>query len=58
VGGVGKREWVEKGNITNKSQDKGQGVMAQAYNSSYLGGGDQEDHGLRPAQAKSYRDPS
>jgi hypothetical protein len=27
-------------------------VMVHAYNASYLGGGDQEDYGLRPALAK------
>jgi hypothetical protein len=26
--------------------------MVHAYNASYLGGGDQEDYGLRPALAK------
>jgi hypothetical protein len=33
------------------------GMVAQAYNPSYLGGGAQKDYGLRPAQAKSSRDP-
>jgi hypothetical protein len=28
-------------------------LVAHAYNHSYLGGRDQEDHGLRPAWAKS-----
>jgi hypothetical protein len=28
--------------------------VAQACNFSYSGGGDWEDHGLRPAQTKSY----
>jgi hypothetical protein len=27
--------------------------LADAYNPSYLGGRDQEDHGLKPAQANS-----
>jgi hypothetical protein len=31
--------------------------MAYAYNPSYLEGGDQENCGLRLAQAKSYQDP-
>jgi hypothetical protein len=31
--------------------------LAQAYNSRYSGGGDWEDHGLMPTQAKSSRDP-
>jgi hypothetical protein len=30
--------------------------LADAYNPSYLGGRDQEDHGLKPAQANSYWD--
>jgi hypothetical protein len=31
--------------------------VAQAYNPSYSGGRDQEDHGLKPAGANSLRDP-
>jgi hypothetical protein len=31
--------------------------MAHAYNPSYSGGRDQEDHGSKPAQANSLRDP-
>jgi hypothetical protein len=27
-------------------------MVAQAYNPSYLGGRDQEDHGLKPARAR------
>jgi hypothetical protein len=30
--------------------------VGQAYNPSYSGGRDQEDHGLRPAQVKSSQD--
>jgi hypothetical protein len=30
---------------------------AHAYNPSYSGGRDQEDHSLRSAQANSFRDP-
>jgi hypothetical protein len=30
--------------------------MVQAYNPSYLGGRDQEDHGLNPAWANSSQD--
>jgi hypothetical protein len=29
------------------------GLVVLAFNHSYSGGGDQEDHGLRPSQAKS-----
>jgi hypothetical protein len=32
-------------------------LMAHACNPSYLGGRDQEDHGSRPAWAKSSQDP-
>jgi hypothetical protein len=35
----------------------GPGMMAHAYNPSYLGGGDWEGHNLRAALAKSLRDP-
>jgi hypothetical protein len=35
----------------------GLGVVAHAYNPSYSGGGDLEDHGSRPAQTKTYQDP-
>jgi hypothetical protein len=28
--------------------------VARAFNRNFLGGGDQEDHGLRPAEAVSY----
>jgi hypothetical protein len=31
--------------------------VAHACNPSYSGGRDQEDHGLKPAQANSSRDP-
>jgi hypothetical protein len=31
--------------------------VAHAYNASYWGGGDQEDHDSKPAQANSLRDP-
>jgi hypothetical protein len=31
--------------------------VAHAYNPSYSGGRDQEDHGWRPAQGKCLRDP-
>jgi hypothetical protein len=34
-----------------------QAPVAHAYNPSYLGGRDQEDHGLKPAQANSLQDP-
>jgi hypothetical protein len=32
-------------------------IVVYACNPSYLGSQYQEDHGLRPAQAKSYQDP-
>jgi hypothetical protein len=32
-------------------------AVAQAYNPSYLGGWDQEDHGLGQPATKSYQDP-
>jgi hypothetical protein len=32
--------------------------VAHAYNPSYLGGRDQEDHSLKPAQANSSQDLS
>jgi hypothetical protein len=31
--------------------------VAHAYNPSYSGGRDQEDHSLKPAQANSSQDP-
>jgi hypothetical protein len=31
--------------------------VAHTYNPIYSGGRDQEDHGLRPAQANGLRDP-
>jgi hypothetical protein len=31
--------------------------VVHAYNPSYSGGRDQEDHGLKPAQANSLQDP-
>jgi hypothetical protein len=31
-------------------------MVAHAYNPSYLGGRDQEDHGLSPRQAKDVRE--
>jgi hypothetical protein len=31
--------------------------VAHTYNPSYSGGRDQEDHGLKPAQANISRDP-
>jgi hypothetical protein len=33
------------------------GAMAHACNPSYSGGRSQEDHGLKPAQVNSSRDP-
>jgi hypothetical protein len=33
----------------------GQALVAYAYNPSYSGGRDQEDHSLKPAQANSSR---
>jgi hypothetical protein len=33
------------------------GTVAHAYNPSYLGASDLEDHSSRPAQANSSRDP-
>jgi hypothetical protein len=36
---------------------KGYTLVAHACNSTYLGGRDQEDHSLRPPQAKSSQDP-
>jgi hypothetical protein len=35
----------------------GQAPVAHTYNSSYSRGSDQEDHGSKPAQANSSRDP-
>jgi hypothetical protein len=32
-------------------------LVAHAYNPSYSGGRDQEDHGLKPAWANSSQDP-
>jgi hypothetical protein len=32
--------------------------VAHTYNPSYSGGGDQEDHALKPALANSFQDPS
>jgi hypothetical protein len=32
-------------------------LVAHAYNPSYLGGREQEDHSSKPAQANSSRDP-
>jgi hypothetical protein len=32
-------------------------LVAHACNPSYSGGRDQEDHGLKPARANSFRDP-
>jgi hypothetical protein len=32
-------------------------LVAHTYNSSYLGGRDQEDFSLRPAWANSFRNP-
>jgi hypothetical protein len=32
-------------------------TVAYAYNPSYMGGREQRDHGLRPAETKSLRDP-
>jgi hypothetical protein len=34
-----------------------QALVAHAYNPSYSGGRDQEDHGSKPAQANSAQDP-
>jgi hypothetical protein len=33
------------------------GVVLHTCSPSYLGGGDYEDHGLSPTQAKRYHDP-
>jgi hypothetical protein len=33
-------------------------MVAHVYNSSYTGGRDQEDHGLRPAPAKMFVRPN
>jgi hypothetical protein len=38
-------------------QNKKTLLVAQAYNPSYSGGRDRKDHGLKPAQANSSRDP-
>jgi hypothetical protein len=35
----------------------GTGAVAHAYNPSYSGNGDREDHDSRAAQAKSLKDP-
>jgi hypothetical protein len=35
----------------------GQVLVACTYTPSYLGGRDQEDHGSKPAQANSLKDP-
>jgi hypothetical protein len=47
--GFDSQHWKEK---TGKS-----GPMAHTCNPSYLGCRDQEDHGLKPARAKSSKDP-
>jgi hypothetical protein len=39
-----------------KKGNPGQVSVACIYNPSYLGGRDQEDHGLRPAQENSSQD--
>jgi hypothetical protein len=40
-----------------KKEKKELGLVAHAYNLSYLGGRDQEDQGSKQAQANSLRDP-
>jgi hypothetical protein len=41
----------------NSKELANQALVAHACNPSYSGGKDQEDHGLRPAQANISRDP-
>jgi hypothetical protein len=33
------------------------GIVADTYDPSYSGGKDQEDHGLKPVQAKRQQEP-
>jgi hypothetical protein len=40
-----------------RSQISSQALVAHAWNPSYLRGSNQEDCGLKPAQANSLRDP-
>jgi hypothetical protein len=43
--------------IANNTSRPCQAPVAHACNPSYSGDSDQEDHGLKPAQANSSRDP-
>jgi hypothetical protein len=40
-----------------KKKTKSPALMGHACNPSYSGGRDQEDRGLKPAQANSWQDP-
>jgi hypothetical protein len=46
------RSYLKKGKRKRK-KEHAQAPMAHAYNLSYLGGRDQEDHSSKPAQANS-----
>jgi hypothetical protein len=43
--------------LVTKNRTVSQVPVAHIYNPSYLGGRDQEDHGLKPAQANSSMRP-
>jgi hypothetical protein len=43
--------------ILSQGENASQVHVAHAYNPSYSGGRDQEDHGSKPAQASSSQDP-
>jgi hypothetical protein len=43
--------------VSQKNQTISQAPGAHAYNPSYSGGRNQEDHDLKPAQANSSQDP-
>jgi hypothetical protein len=54
-----KKKSKAKQNLRQEDQEfkASRAPVAHAYNLSYSGGRDQEDHGLRPAQENSLRDP-
>jgi hypothetical protein len=47
----------QKHRLKYNSNKWGKGTVADAYNLSYSGGRDPEDHGSRPAQTKSLCNP-
>jgi hypothetical protein len=51
---TGLRVWLSDGTLSSVPQKRNgnQALVAHTCNPSYLGGRDQEDHGLRPARAK------